>query len=111
MAGRRLARVQGGNIQLVVQLSLLVMYTNAKKNLVKEFLGVTMPAKSKKQRKLFGLIRKCQETGECISPKIKELSKSVSPKAAHDFAVTKEKGLPTKVKKTFKEWLAENHPE
>lgn len=69
-----------------------------------------MPAKSKKQRKLFGMIRACQETGKCMSPKIKKLSKEISPKAAHDFAVTKEKKLP-ELKKSFKEWLEENHPE
>jgi len=68
-----------------------------------------MPAKSKKQRKLFGLVRKCQETGKCLSPAIKKLSKSISGKAAHDFAVTKEKGLPEKIK-SFKEWISENHP-
>ena len=70
-----------------------------------------MPAKSKSQQRLFGLVRKCQKTGECDSPEIKKVSKSISSKDAKKYASTKHKGLPEKKKKkkakTFKEWLVE----
>lgn len=69
-----------------------------------------MPAKSKSQQKLFGMIRSCQETGDCASEKIKELSSKISKKDALDFASTKTKKLPKKVKK-FKEWIESSHPE
>lgn len=67
-----------------------------------------MPAKSKSQQRLFGLVRKCQKTGECDSPEIKKVSKSISSKDAKKYASTKHEGLPEKKKKkakTFKEWL------
>ncbi len=58
-----------------------------------------MPSKSKKQQKLFGMVRKCQKTGECASDTVKKMAKDIEPKAVHDFAATKHKGLPKKVKK------------
>jgi hypothetical protein len=68
-----------------------------------------MPAKSKSQQRLFGLVRKCQKTGECDSPEIEKVAKSISSKDTKKYASTKHKGLPEKKKnkkaKTFKEWL------
>jgi hypothetical protein len=71
-----------------------------------------MPSKSKSQQRFFGLVRKCQKTGECLSPKIKKVADNISNKDAKDFASTKHKGLPNKRKrKTFKEYLEIKHPE
>lgn len=68
-----------------------------------------MPARSRKQQKLFGAVHACQKYGKCASPEIKKLSKEISKKGAEDFAKTKHKGLPEKVKKKkkgkFSEWL------
>jgi hypothetical protein len=70
-----------------------------------------MPSKSKSQQRFFGLVRKCQKTGECLSPKIKKVADNISDKDAKDFAKTKHKGLPKKVKrKTFKEYVGFKHP-
>jgi hypothetical protein len=69
---------------------------------------------SKSQQKLFGMVRKCQKTGECSSPEVEKVADSIKPDDAEDFAKTKHKGLPEKKedkpkkkKKTFKEWVAE----
>jgi hypothetical protein len=71
-----------------------------------------MPSKSKSQQRFFGLVRKCQKTGKCLSPKIKKVADNISKKDARDFAKTKHKGLPKKVKrKTFKEYVEFKHPE
>jgi hypothetical protein len=71
-----------------------------------------MPSKSKSQQRFFGLVRKCQKTGECLSPKIKKVADNINKKDAKDFAKTKHKGLPNKRKrKTFKEYLEVEHPE
>jgi hypothetical protein len=67
-----------------------------------------MPSRSRSQQKLFGLVRKCQNTGECSSPKVKKIADGIGEKDAEDFAKTKHKGLPDRVKKkknSFKEWL------
>lgn len=45
-----------------------------------------MPAKSEKQRKLFGAVVRCKETGECASKGIKKIAKGISMKDAKDFA-------------------------
>lgn len=71
-----------------------------------------MPAKSKSQQKLFGMIRHCQKTGECINDKIKNLSDKISKKDVLDFVSTKTKKLPNKkLPKKFKEWIEIKHPE
>jgi hypothetical protein len=71
-----------------------------------------MPSKSKSQQRFFGLVRKCQKTGKCLSPKIKKVADNISQKDAKDFAKTKHKGLPNKRKrKTFKEYLEIEHPD
>lgn len=67
-----------------------------------------MPAKSKKQQKFFGMVHKCQKTGECASEKIKKIADSISKKDAKDFAATKHEDLPEKKEvyfPTFQEWL------
>ena len=57
------------------------------------------PAKSIKQQKYMGMVHKCQKDGECASPEISKTAKSMKKKDAEDFASTKHKGLPEKVKK------------
>lgn len=72
-----------------------------------------MPAKSKSQQKLFGIVHGCQsgkiDSDICDSPNIKKLTKSVSYKAAKDFAKTKTKKLPERVQESrdlsFKQWI------
>ena len=57
---------------------------------------------SKAQRKFMGMAHAIQK-GERIkgaSPELKKVAKTMKPSDAHDFATTKEKGLPKKVKKT-----------
>jgi hypothetical protein len=56
---------------------------------------------SKSQRKFMGMAHAIQK-GEKIkgaSPELKKVAKTMKPSDTHDFAVTKEKGLPKKVKK------------
>jgi hypothetical protein len=59
-----------------------------------------MPAKSKAQQKLMGMVHATQ-TGQIKAPseKVAQLSKSMTKKSAGDYASTKHKGLPKKVKK------------
>ena len=67
--------------------------------------GITMvpeKAVSKAQRKFMGMAHAIQK-GERIkgaSPELKKVAKTMKPTDTHDFAATKEKGLPKKVKKT-----------
>lgn len=56
------------------------------------------------------MVHRCQKTGECASPEVKKIADSIGKKSAKDFAKTKHKGLPNKVKKkkktkSFKEWM------
>jgi hypothetical protein len=61
-----------------------------------------MPAKSKAQQKFMGMVHALQK-GEIkpsdVSSKVKKTAKSMKKKDADDFASTKHKGLPNKVKK------------
>lgn len=61
-----------------------------------------MPAKSKKQQQLMGIVRAIQK-GDMkpseASPEAREMAKSMKPKDVKDFAATKHKSLPKKVKK------------
>lgn len=61
-----------------------------------------MPAKSKKQQKFMGMVHAAQK-GELDNPskEVKKAAKSMKKKDAKDFASTKHKGLPEKVKETF----------
>ena len=70
-----------------------------------------MPAKSKEQQRLFGMVHAYQK-GELkdASKEVKDIAKSISYKDADDFASTKRKGLPNKVsdKKKSKESMKES---
>ena len=59
-----------------------------------------MPSKSKKQQRFMGMVHAYQK-GELKNPssEIKKVAKSIVPEDAKDFAETKHKGLPEKVKK------------
>ncbi len=58
-----------------------------------------MPAKSVQQRKFFGMVAAAKKGKlKNVSPAIKKAAKSMSKKQADEFAKTKEKGLPIKVK-------------
>lgn len=59
-----------------------------------------MPAKSKKQQRFMGMVHAFQK-GELkdASPAVRKAAKGMTKKAAKDFAETKHKGLPEKVKK------------
>jgi hypothetical protein len=68
----------------------------------REGLTTVIPEKavSKAQRKFMGMAHAIQK-GERIkgaSPELKKVAKSMNAKDTHDFAATKEKGLPEKVK-------------
>ena len=61
-----------------------------------------MPAVSKKQQKFMGIVHGLQKgtvKPSEVSKKAQKVAKQMKPKAATDFASTKHKGLPTKVKK------------
>lgn len=72
-----------------------------------------MPALSQNQQKLFGMVYRCQKTGECSSPSVKEMAKKISAKDVEDFARTKRDGLPSRVKEnlfsSFEDFLKEEH--
>ena len=69
-----------------------------------------MPAKSKSQQRLFGMVHAIQK-GDAkpgkFSKKIREMAKRVDPGDAKDFASTKTKGLPEKKKKKDSEKKAQ----
>ena len=61
-----------------------------------------MPAVSKKQQKFMGIVHGLQKgtvKPSEVSKKAQNVAKDMKPKAATDFAATKHKGLPSKVKK------------
>lgn len=69
-----------------------------------------MPSKSKSQQRLMGAVHMCQKTGKCISKEVKKIAGEMKEKDVTDFAKTKHKDLPEKVKKKkkkgkFSEWL------
>ena len=45
------------------------------------------------------MVHACQKKGICLSKQIKNIAKKISKKDAKDFAKTKHKGLPNKLKK------------
>lgn len=71
-----------------------------------------MPAKSKSQQKLFGMVHAFQK-GELkgASPEVEKIAKGISYKDADAFASTKHKGLPERKPQkesyfpTWSEWL------
>jgi hypothetical protein len=62
-----------------------------------------MPAKSKRQQRLMGMVRAIQK-GKMKAPskKLKDIAKSMKKKDTKEYAETKHKGLPEKVKKKRK---------
>ena len=55
-------------------------------------------AKSQKQQRFMGMVHAAQQGEKPASPEVAAVAKSISKKAAKDFAKTKHKGLPNKVK-------------
>lgn len=70
---------------------------------IKEMLGESArldeKAKSKKQQKFMGMVYAAKKGKKPASKKVAKAAKGMSKKAAKDFAKTKHKGLPEKVKK------------
>ena len=56
-------------------------------------------AKSKSQQRFMGMVHKCKTEGDCASAEIEKTADSMKSKDVKDFAKTKHKGLPNKVKK------------
>jgi hypothetical protein len=60
-----------------------------------------MPAKSKKQRRFFGLvhaIQKGEKSPSSVSRDVRKVARKMSPKSVQDFSKTSEEGLPLKLK-------------
>ena len=57
-----------------------------------------MPAKSKAQQRFMGMVHATQKGEKPASAKVAKVAKSIKKKDAEDFASTKHKGLPKKVK-------------
>ena len=55
-------------------------------------------AVSKKQQRFFGMVRAAQKGEGATSPEVAKVAGEISKKDAKDFAKTKHKGLPEKVK-------------
>ena len=68
-----------------------------------------MPAKSKKQQQFFGVVRAMQKGDIPKKGEAGEVAGDMKKKSVKDFAKTKHKGLPTKVKKenamNVKKWI------
>lgn len=61
-----------------------------------------MPAVSKKQQRLFGMVHALQKgtlSKDKVSPEIRHLAKSIDPESVSHFAETKHTKLPEKKKK------------
>ena len=71
-----------------------------------------MPAKSKSQQRLMGMVYNYKETGELpdnpdLADKIKKIAGGISKEDAKKFAKTKHKGKPeVKDSMTFKQYLS-----
>ena len=55
-----------------------------------------MPAKSIKQQRFMGMVRRAQKTGQASSPEVAEVAASMKKKDVKDYASTKHKDLPMK---------------
>jgi len=68
-----------------------------------------MPAKSKKQQQFFGVVRSMQKGDIPKKGEAGKVAGDMKKKSVKDFAKTKHKGLPTKVKKenamNVKKWI------
>ena len=75
-----------------------------------------MPAKSKKQQRFMGMVHAAQKGEKPASGKVAKVAKSIKKGDAEDFASTKHKGLPNKVrvkeliKKMVREIMREGGP-
>ncbi len=71
-----------------------------------------MPATSKAQQHFMGMVHAAQKGEEPASKEVAKVAKSISPKAATDFASTKTKDLPDHklkeaIRKMYRESLRE----
>ena len=57
-----------------------------------------MPAKSKAQQKFMGMVHAAQKGEKPVSAKVAKVAKRMKKKDAEDYASTKHKGLPKKMK-------------
>jgi hypothetical protein len=71
-----------------------------------------MPAKSKSQQRLMGMVSayqdgklKLSDLPKDVSQKVRSMAKGMSKKDVDKFAETRHKGLPEEAKETFKEYL------
>jgi hypothetical protein len=68
---------------------------------IKEMLGESVLAEkavSKAQQKFMGMVHAAQKGEKAASPEVAKVAKGMTKKTAKDFAATKHKGLPNKVK-------------
>ncbi len=65
---------------------------------MKEDEEVDEEATSKAQQRYFGILKKCKEDGDCPDAEIRSKADKMTTKQIDDFAGTKHKGLPNKVK-------------
>lgn len=65
---------------------------------VAEGLSLNEKATSKAQQKYFGMLKKCKEEGDCPDEEMRSKADKMTTKQIDDFAGTKHKGLPDKVK-------------
>lgn len=73
---------------------------------INEVVAVVEKAKSKAQQRFMGMVHAMQK-GEKIkgaSKELKQAAKEMPKKAAKDYAQTKHKGLPAKVKEEYMGW-------
>jgi hypothetical protein len=75
---------------------------------VEEEVELDEAAKSKSQHRFFGLVRAIQKGKAEGSEKAEKAAKEMSVKSVRDYAKTKEKGLPEKVKKMDENLSIEN---
>ena len=71
---------------------------NVEKATGEEGIELDEKAISKKQQRFFGMVDAAKKGEKPASPEVAKVAKGISKKAAHDFASTKHKGLPEKVK-------------
>jgi len=58
-----------------------------------------MPAVSKTQQRLMGMALEAKRTGKAASSEVRKVAKSMTAKQLKDFAATKTKNLPARVRK------------
>ena len=61
-----------------------------------------MPSKSKAQQRFFGVVKGIQKGSSRGEGKARKAAKDMDPKDVDDFASTKHKGLPNKVKREMR---------